>query len=135
VHPSYDPYLHQLQAWQRLSSRDGAEPQATIVTTGTGSGKTECFLYPALDHCYRALQRGEGGIKAIILYPMNALAADPSSATSKKSARHGGRELAMRGGSVGSPCPLRTTRAVSGSVMRAIERRRPPHSHARASTS
>ena len=76
VHPPYDPYLHQLQAWQRLSSRDGAEPQATIVTTGTGSGKTECFLYPVLDHCHRALERGEGGIKAIILYPMNALAAD-----------------------------------------------------------
>ncbi len=76
IHPSYPPYLHQLQAWQRLSSRDGAEPQPTLVTTGTGSGKTECFLYPLLDHCYRAQQRGEGGIKAIVLYPMNALAAD-----------------------------------------------------------
>ncbi len=76
VRPPYDPYLHQLQAWQRLSSRDGAEPQATIVTTGTGSGKTECFLYPVLDHCSRALVRGDGGIKAIILYPTNALAAD-----------------------------------------------------------
>jgi len=76
IHPPYDPYLHQLQAWQRLSSRDGAEPQATLVTTGTGSGKTECFLYPLLDHCHRARERGEGGIKAIVLYPMNALAAD-----------------------------------------------------------
>jgi DEAD/DEAH box helicase domain-containing protein len=76
LHPSYDPYLHQLQAWHRLSSKDGAEPQATLVTTGTGSGKTECFLYPLLAHCYRAQERGEGGIKAIVLYPMNALAAD-----------------------------------------------------------
>ncbi|MGZ6321964.1 MAG: DEAD/DEAH box helicase, partial [Ktedonobacterales bacterium] len=76
IRPSYRPYLHQLLAWQRLSSRDGHEPEATIVTTGTGSGKTECFLYPVLDHTYRALQRGEKGIKAIILYPMNALAAD-----------------------------------------------------------
>lgn len=76
IHPDYEPYLHQLHAWQRLSSKDGAEPQATLVTTGTGSGKTECFLYPLLDHCYRAQERGEGGIKAIVLYPMNALAAD-----------------------------------------------------------
>jgi len=45
--PTYDPYLHQLQAWQRLSTRDGATPLATLVTTGTGSGKTECFLYPS----------------------------------------------------------------------------------------
>lgn len=76
IHPSYPPYLHQLQAWQRLSTRNGAEPQPTLVTTGTGSGKTECFLYPLLDHCHRARERGEGGIKAIVLYPMNALAAD-----------------------------------------------------------
>jgi DEAD/DEAH box helicase domain-containing protein len=76
VKPPYLPYLHQLQAWQRLSSRDGHEPEATIVTTGTGSGKTECFLYPILDHALRSLNRREKGIQAIVLYPMNALAAD-----------------------------------------------------------
>lgn len=76
IRPAYEPHLHQLQAWQRLSTRNGATPLATLVTTGTGSGKTECFLYPILDHCYRALERGEGGIKAIVLYPMNALASD-----------------------------------------------------------
>ena len=57
VHPPYRPYLHQLLAWQRLSSRDGHEPEATIVTTGTGSGKTECFLFPILDHVARAVAR------------------------------------------------------------------------------
>jgi DEAD/DEAH box helicase domain-containing protein len=76
IQPPYLPYLHQLIAWQRLSSQGGHEPQATIVTTGTGSGKTECFLYPIFDHAFRALGRGEKGIKAIVLYPMNALAAD-----------------------------------------------------------
>ena len=76
VRPAYRPYLHQLLAWQRLSSRHGHEPEATIVTTGTGSGKTECFLYPILDHALRALNRREKGIQAILLYPMNALAAD-----------------------------------------------------------
>jgi DEAD/DEAH box helicase domain-containing protein len=41
---------------------------------GTGSGKTECFLYPILDYCYQ--HRHERGIKAILIYPMNALATD-----------------------------------------------------------
>ena len=69
------PYLHQLQAWRRLSSLD-REPQPTLVTTGTGSGKTEAFLVPVLDHCRRASKAGGHGVKAILLYPMNALATD-----------------------------------------------------------
>ena len=73
VKPDFDPYAHQLRAWQRLNSADQA-PRSTLVATGTGSGKTECFLYPLLDHCWR--HRGAPGIKAIILYPMNALASD-----------------------------------------------------------
>jgi DEAD/DEAH box helicase domain-containing protein len=75
VRPDFHPFRHQWQAWQRLSSK-GREPESTIVTTGTGSGKTECFLFPLLDHCLRSVGRGEKGVKAIILYPMNALAAD-----------------------------------------------------------
>ena len=67
-------YTHQEAAWQRLSSdRDGAN---TIVATGTGSGKTECFLYPILDHCARAIAQSQAGVKALIVYPMNALASD-----------------------------------------------------------
>ncbi|MAL95380.1 MAG: hypothetical protein CME40_09910 [Haliea sp.] len=67
----FPPYAHQQQAWQRLaSSRQAAN---TLVATGTGSGKTECFLYPILDHCQRA---ATPGIKAIVIYPMNALATD-----------------------------------------------------------
>ena len=75
VVPPFRPFRHQWQAWQRLSARE-RRPESTIVTTGTGSGKTECFMYPVLDHALRAVQRGERGIKAIILYPMNALASD-----------------------------------------------------------
>ena len=71
----FHPHKHQNRAWRRLNSH-GQQPQHTIVTTGTGSGKTECFLYPILDHCLRMRRRGQKGIKAIILYPMNALAAD-----------------------------------------------------------
>lgn len=71
------PFKHQAQSWKRLTTSNGNIPEHTIVTTGTGSGKTECFLYPLLDHCLRMKQAGkEQGIKAIVLYPMNALAAD-----------------------------------------------------------
>ncbi len=76
VRPDFLPYQHQLRAFERLYSRGGHQPQQTLVTTGTGSGKTECFLYPILDHCLRERAAGRQGIKAIILYPMNALASD-----------------------------------------------------------
>lgn len=69
------PFAHQSRAWRRLTSKNN-HPQPTLITTGTGSGKTECFLYPLLDHCLRAKRSGKQGIKAIVLYPMNALAAD-----------------------------------------------------------
>jgi len=71
----FPPYHHQEEAWQRLHSSDTSK--STLIATGTGSGKTECFLYPLLDHCLQ--QHGGGqtrGIKAIVIYPMNALATD-----------------------------------------------------------
>ena len=71
IHPAYLPYVHQDAAFKRLTGDDG---KSTLIATGTGSGKTECFLYPILEYCYQ--HRGENGIKALIIYPMNALAAD-----------------------------------------------------------
>lgn len=71
IHPAYLPYVHQQKAFERLIGDDG---RSTLVATGTGSGKTECFLYPILEYCYQ--HRGERGIKALIIYPMNALATD-----------------------------------------------------------
>lgn len=73
IQPNFPPYLHQYEAFKRLSTKNN-EPKSVILTTGTGSGKTESFLYPILDYCYKNLSRP--GIKAIILYPMNALATD-----------------------------------------------------------
>ncbi|MEN8168395.1 MAG: DEAD/DEAH box helicase, partial [Pseudomonadota bacterium] len=67
----FPPYRHQQQAWQRLGSE--RESRSTLIATGTGSGKTECFLYPLLDHCMR---HPGPGVKAIVVYPMNALATD-----------------------------------------------------------
>lgn len=43
-----------------------------VVTTGTGSGKSLTYLVPIVDHVLRV--GTGGGIKAIIVYPMNALA-------------------------------------------------------------
>lgn len=72
----HSPFVHQQDAWSNLRSAAAgqkAKPKSTIVATGTGSGKTECFMYPLLDHC---LRNTKPGIKAIIVYPMNALAGD-----------------------------------------------------------
>lgn len=74
IRPAFPPFDHQLRAFQRLSTQHGHIPKPTLLTTGTGSGKTESFLYPILDYCYQ--NRHRRGIKAIILYPMNALATD-----------------------------------------------------------
>ena len=46
-----------------------------LVATGTGSGKTEAFLYPLVDELLR-LGPGRPGVKAILVYPLNALATD-----------------------------------------------------------
>lgn len=67
----FKPYVHQANAFKRLVGEYGS---STLIATGTGSGKTECFLYPILEYCYK--HRGERGIKALIIYPMNALATD-----------------------------------------------------------
>jgi len=71
IHQTFNPYVHQQRAFERLTGEDG---RSTLIATGTGSGKTECFLYPILEYCYK--HWGEKGIKALIIYPMNALASD-----------------------------------------------------------
>ncbi|MEU0917215.1 DEAD/DEAH box helicase [Streptomyces cyaneofuscatus] len=72
----FRPYAHQAEAFARLTTKGGNVPQPTLVTTGTGSGKTEAFLVPVIDHCRRSKAAGKHGIKAVLLYPMNALAGD-----------------------------------------------------------
>ena len=67
----FAPYQHQTDAFARLG---GEGKRSTLVATGTGSGKTESYLWPILDHCRR--NKGKPGIKAILIYPMNALATD-----------------------------------------------------------
>lgn len=68
-----DMRAHQVATLRRLSSF-GQTPRSTIVATGTGSGKTESFLVPIVDDCLRNPK--PEGVRALILYPMNALAND-----------------------------------------------------------
>ncbi len=77
----FTPYAHQMRAFNRLA---GDAPASTIVATGTGSGKTECFMLPVLDDC---LRRREKGIKTIVVYPMNALAVDQARRFSQEVAK------------------------------------------------
>ncbi|MBM4052929.1 MAG: DEAD/DEAH box helicase [Planctomycetes bacterium] len=51
--------------------------RTTLVSTGTGSGKSECFLYPIVSKCLSLRDESAApGISAVIVYPMNALAED-----------------------------------------------------------
>jgi DEAD/DEAH box helicase domain-containing protein len=74
IRPPFRPFVHQAVVFDRLSTNNNHQPQPTVLTTGTASGKTEAFLYPIIDYCFN--QKDRKGIKAIILYPMNALATD-----------------------------------------------------------
>ena len=71
------PEITHLYSHQERAIRAIAEGRTTLVSTGTGSGKTECFLYPIISRCL-ALRDEEApsGISAVIVYPMNALAED-----------------------------------------------------------
>lgn len=79
----FTPYGHQAHGFAHLSTKYQDRPQPTLVTTGTGSGKTEAFLYPIVDHVLRARKAGITGMKALILYPMNALANDQAERLAK----------------------------------------------------
>ncbi len=64
------PYKHQLKSWKVLIN----DRKSIAVTTGTGSGKTECFMLPVLHDIYENC-RNQEGVNAIFLYPLNALIA------------------------------------------------------------
>lgn len=65
-----------LFAHQEAALRAGERGRNVIVKTGTGSGKTEAFLLPVLSAVLKQRDHGVPGTKAILLYPMNALAND-----------------------------------------------------------
>lgn len=70
------PYSHQVKALEAA-----VEGRDVFVATGTGSGKTECFMWPIVAKLYREASEKPGcwqqrGLRTIILYPMNALVSD-----------------------------------------------------------
>lgn len=66
-------YEHQYQSLIQIASN-----RSIVVTTGTGSGKTESFLYPIINDIMKDIEAGKDhkGIRALFLYPVNALVND-----------------------------------------------------------
>lgn len=66
-------YAHQVNAFTRIGNGKNI-----VVTTGTGSGKTECFMLPIINELIKELNKGdkEPGVRAIFLFPLNALVYD-----------------------------------------------------------
>ncbi|MDO1450342.1 DEAD/DEAH box helicase [Rhodocytophaga aerolata] len=68
-----NPYTHQLKAWRILNE---PKPKSLVVTSGTGSGKTECFMVPILNDLINQqtqLSAKLEGVQALFIYPLNAL--------------------------------------------------------------
>ena len=71
----FAPYEHQYLSWNTLLNKkyDG-KPMSICVTTGTGSGKTECFMMPLVYDLTKAMKQDQ--VQALFLYPLNALMED-----------------------------------------------------------
>lgn len=63
------PYKHQTESWKAMLGE--AKGKTIVVTSGTGSGKTECFMVPVLQDLVN--QNKKEAVQAIFLYPLNAL--------------------------------------------------------------
>lgn len=74
VFPS--PFAHQISALEAATRGENL-----FVSTGTGSGKTECFMWPLLakmaDEARNSKESwAKRGVRTIVMYPMNALVSD-----------------------------------------------------------
>ncbi|MDL1949534.1 DEAD/DEAH box helicase, partial [Acidobacteria bacterium ACD] len=79
VHPALEGLAPFPSVWahQEAAIRSIRAGRTTVVSTGTGSGKTEAFLYPVVSRCLELRDAGAApGIVAVLVYPMNALAED-----------------------------------------------------------
>ena len=73
------PYTRPMYVHQVRAIRKAVSGRNLVVATGTGSGKTETFLVPILNYLFREQENGtlsQPGVRAMLLYPMNALAND-----------------------------------------------------------
>jgi len=67
-------FIHQEKAIRKVLGN-----RSVVIATGTGSGKTEAFLIPIINYLMREQEAGtlsKPGVRALLLYPMNALAND-----------------------------------------------------------
>ena len=66
-------YYHQEEAIRKAENNKNL-----VVTTGTGSGKTMCFMLPIFNYIMKKVENNtlKPGVKALIIYPMNALVND-----------------------------------------------------------
>lgn len=107
--------LHQ---HQRTAIDFAAQSLNYVVTTGTGSGKSLTYLLPVFDHVLRHHPEA-GGVRAIIVYPMNALINSQEQALERFADNVGGRDA----------CPVRFARYTgqeSDAEKREL-REHPPH--------
>lgn len=105
--------LHQ---HQRTAIDLAAQRQHYVVTTGTGSGKSLTYLIPIVDHVLREHPE-RGQVRAIIVYPMNALINSQLQAL-ERFATH-----------LDGPCPVRFARYTGqeNEAEKAALREDPPH--------
>lgn len=72
VQKNYNPYTHQAECWDKLLTKN----KSICVTSGTGSGKTECFMLPLVRDLELNPPANGNAVQAIFLYPLNALMED-----------------------------------------------------------
>lgn len=85
----FKPYKHQVGAWKSLTASDC---RSMVVTTGTGSGKTECFMIPLVNELLQSPDSTHS-VKVIFLYPLNALMEDQKERLQKLLEDEGNRRL------------------------------------------
>jgi ATP-dependent helicase YprA (DUF1998 family) len=116
--PAGDGAMHSLRLYhhQKQAIDKAADGSHYVVTTGTGSGKSLTYLIPVVDHVLRHHPE-EGRVRAIIVYPMNALINSQAKA------------MARFFGNVPGDCPVRFARYTgqeNDAEKRAIQQN-PPH--------
>ena len=105
----FPPYSHQASSWKTLLNKD--EIQSIVVTSGTGSGKTECFMYPVINDIVE--QNNPDAVQAIFLYPLNALMADQCDRLGELCDKFDGVKFAVYNGNTKERIVAGTPRKVS----------------------
>ncbi len=124
---TWHPYTHQVRVWDLLQQEP---PRSVVISSGTGSGKTECFLVPILDSLVRQLNGSDPlcGVQALFLYPLNALINSQRDRLRAWTAHFTGQvRFSLYNGETPHTVPLHTQRASPEEVLsRRLLRDSPP---------